>query len=208
MPGTGVFDAHTDDYEAWFELNRFAYESELNAIRALLPSGKGLEIGVGSGRFAGPLGIRYGVDPSKSMRQKTAERGIKVIRGVAEALPFIDGEFDFCLMVTTVCFLDDMDLAFSEAFRVIKPGGSFLIGLVDRESPIGKTYLEKQSKSLFYKDATFYSVAELVEPLAGAGFSDFAFRQTLFRPLPEITGIEPVTEGHGQGSFVVIRARR
>jgi ubiquinone/menaquinone biosynthesis C-methylase UbiE len=111
-------------------------------------------------------------------------------------------------MVTTVCFLDDMDLAFSEARRVIKPGGSFLIGFVDCESPIGKSYLEKQAKSLFYKDATFYSVAELVEHLTKAGFGDFSFRQTLFHPLTEITDIEPATEGHGEGSFVVIRARK
>jgi len=41
-----------------------------------------------------------------------------------------------------------------------------------------------------------------------AGFSDFAFRQTLFRPLEEIENGEPVQEGYGKGSFVVVRGTR
>jgi hypothetical protein len=39
-----------------------------------------------------------------------------------------------------------------------------------------------------------------------AGFRRFAYRQTLFRPLDEILAPEPVREGHGEGSFVAIRA--
>jgi SAM-dependent methyltransferase len=209
MPGTDVFDAHAAEYEAWFEQNPLAYVSELHAVKALLPTkGEGLEIGVGTGRFASPLGIRRGIEPSEIMAAVAKRRGVEVVPGVAEKLPFRDGEFDVALMVTTVCFLDDMDLAFSEAHRVLKPSGSFLIGFVDRESPIGKSYLEKQSKRLFYKDATFYSVPELVEHLTKAEFRDFAFRQTLFHHLPDIRDVEPVKDGHGQGSFVVIRAKK
>lgn len=208
MPGIDVFDKRSNEYDEWFERNRAVYESELAAIKKMLSKGKGLEIGVGSGLFAAPLGIEYGVEPSKTMRMKAAARGIKVIKGVAESLPFTEAEFDFCLMVTTVCFLDDIDLAFSEAYRVIKSGGSFIIGFVDRESPIGRRYLEKKQDSAFYKDATFYSVNELVEHLGKAGFNSFSFCQTLFSQLDEIQCPEPIKEGFGEGSFVVIRARR
>jgi hypothetical protein len=74
-----------------FEKNVFAYKSELQAVRYLLPKrGTGVEIGVGTVRFAEPLGIRVGVEPSKAMREVAQKRGIEVIDGVAEALPFND----------------------------------------------------------------------------------------------------------------------
>ena len=207
MPGVTTFEKHREDYEAWFDEHRFVFESELSAIKELLPlSGNGLEIGVGSGRFAAPLGIRYGVEPSRAMREKARERGIKVIKGLAEALPFGEQEFDFALMVTTVCFLDDMDRAFEEVLRALKPAGCFIIGFVDRESPLGKLYEERKDESTFYKEATFYSVDELVLHLKEAGFRHFTFRQTLFRPLQEISESEPVKEGYGEGSFVAIKA--
>ncbi len=34
------------------------------------------------------------------------KRGIKVVEGMTEDLPFEDESFNFVLMVTTICFLD------------------------------------------------------------------------------------------------------
>lgn len=205
MPGVNIFDLQSDRYDAWFEKNSFVYQSELLAIKSLMPlRGRAIEIGVGSGLFAGPLGIKIGIDPSLAMLEKAKARGIHTTRGVAEALPF-ETEFDIVLMVTTVCFLDDIDLAFREVRRVLNPGGVFLIGFVDKNSPIGRSYEEKKDRSLFYKDAVFYSVPELQTRLVSAGFKTFRFVQTLFHPLPDITDIEPVREGYGEGSFVVLR---
>ena len=65
MPKTKPFDSQIDRYERWFEEHPFAYQSELRAVQELLPKdGRGIEIGGGTGRFAGPLGIRYGIEPS------------------------------------------------------------------------------------------------------------------------------------------------
>jgi ubiquinone/menaquinone biosynthesis C-methylase UbiE len=209
MSSNSPFEQNSEQYEAWFEKHPFAYQSELEAIRMLLPiPGKGLEIGVGSGLFAAPLGIGIGVDPSIAMAESAQKRGITVVKGVAEALPFKDNEFDTALMVTTVCFLDDIDLAFQEAFRVLKPGGAFIIGFVDRNSVIGKAYEQRKSDSLFYKDATFYSVDELLAHLKQAGFSRFSFSQTLFGPVDEMREPDLVKKGYGEGSFVVIKAER
>ena len=206
MPGVNAFDKNVEQYEQWFVDNPLAYVSELHAVRDLLPGGEGMEVGIGTGRFAAPLGISKGIEPSKAMAELARKKGIRVEQGVAELLPFKDGEFDFCLMVTTVCFLDDMDLAFREAHRVLKPVGAFVIGFVDRDSPLGQEYLKRKDRSAFYKEATFYSVSEIVEHLERAGFGGFEFRQTLFRPLAEMEEVEPVKEGHGEGSFVVVRA--
>ncbi len=120
-------------------------------------------------------------------------------------MPCRDGEFDFTLMVTTVCFLDDIDLAFREVHRILKPGGSFIVGFVDRESPLGQGYLNHKNRSTFYREATFYSVSELEQHLTAAGFGKFTVRQTLSKTLDAMTDVDPVQEGHGRGSFIVIR---
>ncbi len=209
MPGVNAFEQHVEQYEEWFMDHPLVYVSELHAIRELLRTGgKGVEIGAGTGRFAVPLGIFTGVEPSPAMGILAKRRGVDVIQGVAEKLPFGDAEFDAVLMVTTVCFLDDMDAAFGEACRILKPGGFFIVGFVDRDSPLGKLYESKKERSAFYKDATFYSVDDILSPMKQAGFSDFAFRQTIFRPLEEIEEVEPVQEGYGKGSFVAVRGVR
>ena len=209
MSLSSPFEQNSEQYDAWFEKHPFAYQSELEAIRMLLPiPGKGIEIGVGSGLFAAPLGIGIGVEPSIAMAERAQKRGITVVKGVAEALPFKDNEFDTALMVTTVCFLDDVDLAFQEAFRVLKPGGAFIIGFVDRNSVIGKAYEQRKNESLFYKNATFYSVDDLLAHLKQAGFSMFGFSQTLFGPVDEMREPDLVKKGYGEGSFVVIKAEK
>ncbi len=205
MPGVESFDRNTNQYEQWFIDHPLAYVSELHAVQTLLPKGNGVEIGVGTGRFAAPFGIMKGVEPSRAMAELAKRKGINVLPGVAEKLPYRDDEFDFALMVTTVCFLDDMDLAFREAKRVLKRGGAFIIGFVDRMSPLGREYQTRKDKSAFYKDATFYAVAEVVDHLMRAGFGDFAFCQTLFKPLDAMEEVDLVKEGYGRRAFVVVR---
>ncbi len=209
MPKTMPFEGHPDQYDDWFENNSYAYQSELTAIKEELPQrGEGMEIGVGSGRFAAPLGIRIGLEPATGMWKMARERGINVVAGVAEVLPFCDNCFDFSLMVTTLCFLDDIKRAFDEAYRVIKPGGSFIAGFVDKDSLLGRQYLKHKNESTFYRLATFYSVDQVLELLKKAGFENQHFTQTIFRPLKEIDSIEGPKEGYGEGSFVVLRANK
>ena len=209
MPKISPFEKHSKQYEEWFGKNRWVYEAELRAVKAMLPAGgRGIEIGVGSGRFAEPLGIKIGVEPSKRMKKIAQKRGIQVLDRVAEELPFDDASFDFVLMVTTVCFVDDIDKSLQEAYRIISQDGFLIIGLVDRNSSVGQTYLRHKDESLFYKDATFFSVEEFVEIMDQAGFVDLTFNQTIFKTLSGTTRDEPVKPGHGEGSFVVIRGRK
>ncbi|MBN2160361.1 MAG: class I SAM-dependent methyltransferase [Spirochaetes bacterium] len=176
------------------------------AIRELLPpSGEGIEIGVGSGRFAEPLGIRIGVDPSEKMREIARSRGIEAMDGVAENLPLRDSQFHFILMVTAICFFNDINASFTEAFRILRPGGSLIIGYIDKHSPIGEAYQRNKNKSVFYSTATFYSTEELIRHLKKAGFGQFSFRQTIFNGGSKIESPQPIKEGYGQGSFVVVR---
>jgi ubiquinone/menaquinone biosynthesis C-methylase UbiE len=209
MPKIEPFEKYSKKYEDWFRKNKFAYESELLAVKKLMPAkGEGIEIGVGSGRFAEPLGIKLGVEPSQEMRKIAEKSGIKVIDAVAEKLPFNDNQFAFVLMVTTICFLDDIKAAFGETYRVLKPDGFFIIGFVDKLGPLGKLYQLHKIKNVFYMIANFYSVDEVVSCLRKTGFENFTFVQTIFHNLTDIKEIEPVREGYGQGSFVAIRATK
>ncbi|MBN2032875.1 MAG: class I SAM-dependent methyltransferase [Deltaproteobacteria bacterium] len=209
MPKIAPFEKYAEKYERWFEKNRWVYEAELRAVKAMVPpGGRGMEIGLGTGRFAEPLGVKNGVEPSKRMREIAQKRGIGALDGVAEKLPFEDSRFDFVLMVTTVCFVDDIIKTLKEAHRVLSDGGFLIIGFVDRNSKMGKIYLELQKENVFYKEATFFSVDELAECINHTGFTDLTFNQTVFGTLAETAQEEPVKAGYGEGSFVVVRARK
>ena len=204
MPIIEPFEEHSDIYDNWFEKHIDLYNSELDVIRQLItyPNAKGIEIGVGSGKFAEPLGIKLGVEPSEKMAAKAKMRGIKVFPGVAEDLPFSNCEFDFALMVTTICFVDDISKAFSEVHRILKSGGYIIVGFVDKESNLGKQYLKKRSKSIFYKNAKFYSTQDVLGYLKKAGFRTKKIKQTLIHE----ESSQKVLNGYGKGSFIAIQS--
>lgn len=207
MPASVPFDDHHADYEAWFDKHQAAYMSELLALRPFVPwQGFGLEIGVGSGRFAAPLGVQVGLDPSPAMLRHAAGRGVHAVQGFGEQLPFANRCFDHVLMVTSLCFLASVDATLAETRRVLAPRGSVVIGFIDRDSAIGQQYLERQAQSVFYRGATFHSANEVAHMLATSGFTITAWGQTLSRQLDQTQQIESLRPGHGQGGFVVVTA--
>lgn len=209
MPKVTPFNEHLDQYEHWFTVNKLVYRSELLALRKVLPaSGRGLEIGIGSGLFAKPLGIREGIDPSAGMREKARERGIEVLDGVAEKLPYADQSFDFALMVTTICFVDDVQLSLAEARRVLKVGGLLVIGFVDKDSLLGRQYQKHKQESVFYREAEFVGTSELQRWLGESGFRLRDVWQTIFTGLDGVKSVQRAKKGFGEGSFVVISAAR
>lgn len=204
-----IFEELAQVYDDWFNLHEDTYKSELGAVQALLPPGQGLEIGVGTGRFAGPLGLKFGVEPAQAMAALAQIRGIQVIRGYAETLPIAGASFDFALMVTVLCFLADPLLALAEAVRVVKPSGWLIIGLIDPESPLGRSYEANRAQSRFFRQAIFHRVPQVQGWLEELGCPTLARRQTVFQaPSVPGGGPESVQAGFGAGSFVVLAAQR
>jgi len=205
MPNIQGYESHASEYEQWFQENSEIYQAELKAIKRLLPNGKGVEIGAGSGLFSAPLAIETGIEPSAAMRDIAATRGLNFIEGVAESLPFEDQSYDFAIFITSTCFLDNPQQAYKEAHRVIKSNGSIIIAFLEKNSELGKVYEAHKSESPFYCDATFYSYQQITDFLSQAGFGNFYSVQTV---LPESSkrNNTDVLEGHDQGAFVVIKA--
>ncbi len=203
MPKIKPFEKYAGEYENWFERNRDLYRAELKAVCELMPHfDKGLEIGVGTGRFAAPLNIKFGVEPSPKMAEKAEQRAIKVFQGTAENLPFSGEEFDLVLMVTTICFVDDITQSLSEAYRVLKEDGYVIVGFIDKDSELGQKYQNKRQRSRFYREAVFVSTAEVLDHLQRTGFKKHQIRQALIPEEPP----DSVRIGFGEGSFVVIRS--
>lgn len=211
MSAESPFETHFQEYDAWFDANRNLFCSELLAIRAVLPtlgaaSARWAEIGVGSGRFASALGIGVGVEPAEGVAALARARGIRVVKGAAEDLPFDDRSVDAAFLITVTCFLEDMDRAFAEVTRVLVPGGSAIVAFIPSDSELGTSYANTEGDP-FFSTATLRSRSTVRAGLERAGLTVRAAASTLRcsscepSERPEL----PVDNWHG-GSFVVLRA--
>ncbi|MFA5093533.1 MAG: methyltransferase domain-containing protein [Candidatus Omnitrophota bacterium] len=202
-----TFDRHYKKYDAWYDRNKYAFLSELKAIKKVLPQNKkGLEIGVGTGRFAASLGIKCGVDPSGNMLKIAKTRGIDVRRASGERLPFERDVFDYVAIIIALCFVKDPIKVLIEAKRVLKPRGKVIIGIIDKDSFLGKFYQHK--KSLFYKRARFFAVQEVVNLLKMSGFGRAQCYQTISKFPDKMIVVEKPKKGFGKCGFVVISAKK
>lgn len=203
------FNDHVAEYEDWYKRYPFVFRSEVAAIKELLPRGenvRGIEVGLGTGRFAKALGIKDGIEPAENMRAVAEGKGIFALNAVAENLPYKSLQFDFVLMNFCISYFENIPEAFKEAHRVLKRGGCLIAGFIDKNSRIGRFYLERKAESVFYKNANFYTVPKIEKELKNAGFKKLQFLQTLFYDLDSIKSIEKPLTGHGRGSYVLIKA--
>lgn len=132
------FDEIADEYdeslpphvvEHYLE-KRVAYVSEL------MPSGRVLDVGCGTGVVAGRLARAgyevTGVDPSAGMLRYLEEHapGVTAVEGSATALPFEDGGFDLTMCVAVMHHIAEpgpVHDALVEMVRVTRPGGYVLV---------------------------------------------------------------------------------
>ncbi len=204
-----IFEKYSKEYDQWFDKNIYIYKSELMCLRKVIPShGIGIDIGIGTGRFASELGIKIGLDPALNMLSIAKKRGIYVINGIAEALPFKKGIFDFVLINTVLSFLENPISALKEIQRILRKNGYIILGIIDRKSKLARFYESKKEKSKFYKYAKFLSVKEVIDLLTKMQFKITDIYQTIFfeHPRYPIINIQPPKKGYGIGGFVVIRA--
>jgi len=136
-------------YAGWFETppGRQVWEDERRVLRRLMkPVAKHrvLDAGAGDGRLAVELaadGVRVtALDLSASMlglareRARSAGVPLETVHGDMETLPFPPATFHQVVVVTVLCFLPEPRQALLELARVLKPGGSLVVGELGRWS--------------------------------------------------------------------------
>lgn len=207
--GTIPFDNNCNEYDLWFEQNTTLYQSELAALKVLMPQfSNAIEIGIGTGRFALPFNIKLGVEPSENMAKIAMGKGLTVIKAFAEQLPFHDKTFDLVLINTALCFVENVDKSLSEAYRILKQNGTLLIGIIDKNSPIGKQYEQDKENDKFFSYANFLSTEQLINKLRQLGFNEFEFSQTIFPEHINNNQIQQPKSGFGEGCYLVIKSKK
>jgi ubiquinone/menaquinone biosynthesis C-methylase UbiE len=160
-----IFDPIADVYDGWYDTpeGHSIFKEEVRCLRQLGDdySGRWLEVGVGTGRFATALGITHGVDLSPQMAVIAKRRGVAVQIGRVEQLPFSDRVFAGVLMALTLCFVENPEVAFSECSRILRDKGRLVIGTIPADSPWGRFYIKKKAAGHpIYSHARFRTVAE------------------------------------------------
>jgi ubiquinone/menaquinone biosynthesis C-methylase UbiE len=107
--------------------------------RALLAGlrGRVIEVGAGNGRnfahYPPEVTEVVAVEPEPRLRAaavaaaQSAPVPVRVIDGVAEALPGADGEYDAAVAALVLCTVPDQAAALAEIRRVLRPGGQLRV---------------------------------------------------------------------------------
>jgi demethylmenaquinone methyltransferase / 2-methoxy-6-polyprenyl-1,4-benzoquinol methylase len=134
----GLFDETAPDYnriEAVLAFGSGPWYRRQALLRAGLSNGhQVLDVGIGTGLVAreavkimGQAGRLTGVDPSPGMMGQVDVPGVELVRGYAERLPRPDQSADFLSMGYALRHISDVQAAFVEFHRVLKPGGRLCI---------------------------------------------------------------------------------
>ena len=116
------------------------YRKKALQLAGLKPGMRVLDVACGPGlvtqcalSLVGPAGLVVGLDPSIGMLREAQKSPCKnLVRGVGERLPFPDGHFDFLSMGYALRHVPDLNAAFAEYRRVLKPGGIVLLLEISR----------------------------------------------------------------------------
>jgi ubiquinone/menaquinone biosynthesis C-methylase UbiE len=112
-------------------------ENDPHRTEALAPArGRVIEVGAGHGEnfrlYPAAVTEVVAVEPEPYLRGKAIEVAasstvpVRVVDGVADALPAADGEFDTAVASLVLCSVPDQGRALAELRRVLKPGGQLL----------------------------------------------------------------------------------
>lgn len=143
--------------------------------------GRVLDIGCGDGWLALslPLSEWYGIEPDKGLREIAAMRGVKVMPGGVEDLPFPDGSFDSVAMFDVLEHVVDDREAMEEARRILKPGG-----LLFASVPLHPELWSKHDISC--RHIKRYRKGEVQSVLKKVGFTVLNRRFFVSLPLPAV----------------------
>ncbi len=133
-----IFDDTARDYDRIESILAFGtgpwYRRQALSRAGLGAGMQVVDVGVGTGLLArqalqliGATGRLIGVDPSAGMMSQALLPGVELIQGRAEALPCATASADFLSLGYALRHVSDVDAAFAEFHRVLRPGGRLLL---------------------------------------------------------------------------------
>ena len=155
-----------------------------------------LDVGCGTGEYvrrAIELGFTAsGVEPADAMRAVAISKnpGASIVSGVATDLSYPDESFDLVICIEVLRYLDlsDVRQALRELRRVLRPGGTMFLTMVNRYALDGfyLHYLLQRmlkSPSVGRPHCEFVTPAELDCEIRNAGFSNAVHHGVLLGPM-------------------------
>lgn len=127
---------------SWYRRDALRRHGLTTGLLALdVATGTGL-VARAASELVGPTGLVVGLDPSRGMLAESKLRGGRsLVQSVGEALPFADHTFDFLTMGYALRHVPDLEQAFREYRRVLKPGARVLILEISRpDSALGRAF--------------------------------------------------------------------
>jgi SAM-dependent methyltransferase len=133
------FDVSPDAYDRFMGRYSVTLSPQLADLAGVATGQRALDVGCGSGMLTAELVARLGagsvtaIDPSVRFVEAVRDRhpGVDVRQGVAEELPFGDGEFDAALSQLVVNFMRDPVAGLREMARVTRSGGTVAASVWD-----------------------------------------------------------------------------
>ena len=157
-------------------IQRFARPLHARMLQAVEDPSSVLDVGCGTGALLAAIGARWpqaalaGVDgaPGMAAVARTRLPSADIREGTAEALPWPDGAFD--LVVTSLSFHHWRDRArgIREAARVLRPGGSLLLGDIGGDGLTGFV-VESLRRLSGHREEGFPPSARIASDIAAAG---------------------------------------
>lgn len=175
--GSADYDSRAYDspnlIQRWWQRKR--YRNIMSLLGPYAKTGRVLDVGCGSSRIIQSLPHAVALDVSAAKLRFLKRSNPCRIRGSALELPFKDETFDCLIHSQLIEHLPRSEAAFSEMHRVLKPGGTLIVGTVDYASRfwplIEEIYGIIMPHAYKEEHITQYSAATLRETLQRHGLT-------------------------------------